>query len=134
MAYRYVVGGCGIVLMAFGAALLLEQPEPWRVGVWLAGAVLVHDGLIAPLVFAIAALAVAAGLRMRGAPRTALIVAGSLTVIALPPLLRPGGVANATVLPLDYTRNWLLAMAGVAGITVAYVGVRACLRRAARRR
>ncbi|GGS98134.1 hypothetical protein GCM10010222_44800 [Streptomyces tanashiensis] len=134
MAYRYLVGGCGIVLMAFGGALLLEQPEPWRVGVWLAGGALVHDGLIAPLVFAIAALAVAAGLRLRGVPRAALIVAGSLTVIALPPLLRPGGVANATVLPLDYARNWLLAMAAVAVITVAYVGLRACLRRAARRR
>ncbi|MFG2334326.1 hypothetical protein ACGFMM_32660 [Streptomyces sp. NPDC048604] len=134
MTYRYLVGGCGVVLMAFGGALLLELPEPWRVGVWLAGGVLVHDGLIAPLVIAIAALAAAAGLRLRGVPRAALIVAGSLTVIAVPPLLRPGGVANASVLPLDYTRNWLLAMAAVAVITTAYVGVRACLRRAARRR
>ncbi len=134
MVFRYVLGGCGIVLVAFGGALALEQPEPWRVGVWLAGGVLVHDGLIAPLVFAIAALAAAAGLRLRGASRAALIVAGSLTAIALPPLLRPEGVANATVLPLDYARNWLLAMAAVAVITVAYVGVRACLRRAARRR
>ncbi|MFC8272479.1 hypothetical protein ACFUJR_08045 [Streptomyces sp. NPDC057271] len=134
MAYRYVLGGCGIVLMTFGGSLLLEQPEPWRVGVWLVGGVLAHDGLIAPLVFALAALAAAAGLRLRGVPRAALIVAGSLTAIALPPLLRPGRVANATVLPLDYARNWLLAMAAVAAITVAYVGVRACLRRAARRR
>ncbi|MEU7074048.1 hypothetical protein AB0B30_31995 [Streptomyces narbonensis] len=128
---RYVVGGCGIGLMVFGGALLLQQPEPWRIGMWLAGGVLVHDGLIAPLIIALAA---AAGLRLRGVPRAALVVAASVTVIALPPLLRPGGVANATVLPLDYLRNWLLAMAAVAAITVAYVGVRACLRRAARRR
>ncbi|MFE8005961.1 hypothetical protein [Streptomyces sp. NPDC057418] len=134
MVFRYVLGGCGIVLMAFGGALVLEQPEPWRVGVWLAVGILVHDGLIAPLVFAIAALAAAAGLRLRGVPRAALIVAGSLTAVALPPLLRPEGVANTTVLPLDYARNWLFAMAAVAVITVAYVGVRACLRRAARRR
>ncbi|MFC8012691.1 hypothetical protein [Streptomyces cinereoruber] len=131
MVFRYVLGGCGFVLMVFGGVLVLEQPEPWRVGVWLAGGVVVHDGLIAPLVFAIAA---AAGLHLRGAPRAALIVAGSLTAIALPPLLRPEGVANATVLPLDYARNWLLAMSTVGLITVAYVGVRACLRRAARRR
>ncbi|MEU6944938.1 hypothetical protein ABZ957_06820 [Streptomyces sp. NPDC046316] len=134
MVFRYVLGGCGIVLMAFGGALVLDQPEPWRVGVWLAGGVLVHDGLIAPLVFAIAALAAAAGLRLSGVPRAALIVAGSLTAIALPPLLRPEGVANATVLPLDYARNWLLTMAAVAVITVVYVGVRACLRRAVQRR
>ncbi|MEU7510700.1 hypothetical protein AB0B13_01635 [Streptomyces sp. NPDC042898] len=134
MVFRYVLGGCGIVLMAFGGALVLEQPEPWRVGVWLAAGIVVHDGLIAPLVFAIAALVAAAGLRLRGVPRAALIVAGSLTAIAMPPLLRPEGAANATVLPLDYAGNWLLAMAAVAVITVAYVGVRACLRRAARRR
>ncbi|GHG11972.1 hypothetical protein [Streptomyces zaomyceticus] len=134
MAYRYVVGGGGLVLMGFGGALLLEQPEPWRVAVWLAGGVLVHDGLIAPLVFACAALAVAVGPRPRGVPRAALVVAGSLTVIALPPLLRPGGVANATVLPFDYARNWLLAMAAVAVLTLVYAGVRALLRRAVRRR
>lgn len=41
---------------------------------------------------------------------------------------------NATALPLDYLRNWLLAMAAVAVIAVAYVRVRAGLRWAARRR
>ncbi|MFJ5833312.1 hypothetical protein [Streptomyces sp. NPDC093089] len=134
MVFRYVLGGSGLVLMAFGGALVLDQPEPWRVGVWLAGGLLVHDGLIAPLVLAIGALAAAAGLRLRGVPRAALVVAGALTAVALPPLLRPEGVANATVLPLDYARNWLLAMAVVALASVAYVAARACLRRAARRR
>ncbi|MFH8555888.1 hypothetical protein [Streptomyces celluloflavus] len=134
MTHRYVVGGCGIALMAFGGSLLVAQPEPWRVVLWLASGVLVHDGLLAPLVIAIAALAAAAGVRLRGVARAALIVAGSLTVIALPPLLRPGGVANATVLPLDYPRNWLVAMAAVTVIWAGYAGVRACVRRAAPRR
>ncbi|MFG2989725.1 hypothetical protein ACGFZK_10635 [Streptomyces sp. NPDC048257] len=134
MAYRYAVGGFGLLVMAFGGLLLVREPEPWRIVRWLAGGVLVHDGLIAPLVFAVAALCAAAGLRLRGVPRAALIVAGSLTVIAAPPLLRPGGVANATVLPLDYPRNWLLAMAAVAVLAAGYAGARACVRRAARRR
>ncbi|MEU9861949.1 hypothetical protein AB0D99_13795 [Streptomyces sp. NPDC047971] len=134
MTCRHLVGGCGIALMAFGGSLLVELPDAWRVGVWLVAGVLVHDGLIAPLVYAVAALGAAVGLRPRGVPRAALIVAGSLTLIALPPLLRPGAVANATVLPLDYPRNWLLAMAAVAVIAVGYAGVRGCLRRASRRR
>ncbi|MFE9480513.1 hypothetical protein ACFYNM_18145 [Streptomyces spororaveus] len=52
------------------------------------------------------------------------------------PLLRPGGVANASVLPLDYPRNWLLAMAAVAVLTAGYLGARAWARRrhAARQR
>ncbi|MEU3777906.1 hypothetical protein AB0F11_32875 [Streptomyces sp. NPDC032472] len=133
MGFRCAVGGFGLVLAGRGGWLLLQQPEPWRIAVWLGGAVVVHDALVAPLVIAVAALAAAAGLRLRGVPRGALVVAGSLTAIALPPLLRPGGVANPTVLPLDYLRNWLLAMAAVALLTAACAGVRAVLRRTVRR-
>ncbi|MFJ3203140.1 hypothetical protein [Streptomyces sp. NPDC086989] len=133
MGYRYVVAGLGLALMGVGGALLVQQPSPWRIALWLAGAVVLHDALIAPLVFAVAALAGAAGLRLRGVPRAALIVAGSLTAIALPPLLRPGGVANATVLPLDYLRNWLLTMAAVAVAAALYAGARAALRGPRRR-
>ncbi|MCY0958782.1 hypothetical protein [Streptomyces sp. H27-H5] len=133
MRSRYVLGALGLALMAWGGLLLVRQPEPWRIALWFAGAVVVHDGFVAPLVCAIAALTAAAGLRLRGVPRAALIVAGSLTAIALPPLLRPGGAANATVLPLDYLRNWLLTMAAIAVLTLLYTGTRAALRRAARR-
>ncbi|MFJ3172120.1 hypothetical protein ACIPJK_15225 [Streptomyces roseus] len=133
MAYRYAVVGLGLALMGFGGALLVQQPSPWRIALWLAGAVAVHDGLVAPLVIAVAALTGALGLRLRGVPRAALIVAGSLTAIALPPLLRPGGTANPTVVPLDYLRNWLLTMAAVALAAGLYAGTRAALRGARRR-
>ncbi|WP_030155682.1 hypothetical protein [Streptomyces sp. NRRL S-244] len=133
MTYRYAVAGLGLALMGLGGALLLQQPSPWRIALWLAGAVVVHDGLIAPLVIAVAALTGAVGLRLRGVPRAALIVAGSLTAIALPPLLRPGGAANPTVVPLDYLRNWLLTMAAIAVATGLYVAGRAALRGARRR-
>ncbi|MFE1555045.1 hypothetical protein ACFW6V_08640 [Streptomyces sp. NPDC058734] len=129
MGFRYAVGGIGLVLAGWGGWMLLQQPEPWRIALWLGGAVVVHDGLIAPLVIAVGALTAAAGVRLRGVPRGALIVAGSLTAVALPPLLRPEGVANPTVLPLDYVRNWLLAMAAVALSAVLHTGVRAVLRR-----
>ncbi|MGW1771886.1 hypothetical protein [Streptomyces sp. NPDC002104] len=133
MNFRYVTGGFGLLLAAWGGWLLLQQPEPWRIAVWLGGAVVVHDGFVAPLVIAVAALVAALGPRLRGVPRAALIVAGSLTAIALPPLLRPGGVANSTVLPLDYLRNWLTVLAAIALLTVAHAGARAVLRRTARR-
>ncbi|MEU8433529.1 hypothetical protein AB0F18_11520 [Streptomyces sp. NPDC029216] len=131
--FRFVLGAFGLTLAGWGGWLLLRQPGPWRIAVWLGGAVVVHDALVAPLVLAIAALAAAAGLRLRGVPRGALLVAGSLTAIALPPLLRPGGVANPTVLPLDYLRNWLLAMAAVALLTAVGAGARAVLRTMGRR-
>ncbi|MEU6213306.1 hypothetical protein ACFYUL_13275 [Streptomyces sp. NPDC004311] len=129
MGFRHVTGGLGLLCAAWGGWLLLQQPEPWRIAVWLGGAVVVHDGFVAPLVFAVGALAAAAGLRLRGVPRAALIVAGSLTAIALPPLLRPGPAANPTVLPLDYLRNWLLAMAAIALFTVLHAVLRSLTRR-----
>ncbi|MFJ3979824.1 hypothetical protein [Streptomyces sp. NPDC090021] len=133
MGWRHMTGGLGLLSAAWGGWLLLQQPEPWRIAVWLGGAVVVHDGFVAPLVLAVGALAAATGLRLRGVPRAALIVAGSLTVIALPPLLRPGGVANPTVLPLDYLRNWLLAMAAVAVFTGLLAALGALKRRSGRR-
>ncbi|MFE0579685.1 MULTISPECIES: hypothetical protein [unclassified Streptomyces] len=132
MGIRYAVGVSGAMCAAWGGWLLLQQREPWRIAVWLGGAVVVHDGLVAPLVLAVAALVGAVGLRLRGVVRGALIVAGSLTAIALPPLLRPAGVANPTVLPLDYLRNWLLLMAAIAVLTAAYTGVRAMVGRVRR--
>ncbi|MFK0232655.1 hypothetical protein [Streptomyces vinaceus] len=134
MAYRYAVAGLGLVLMGLGGALLAQQPSPWRIALWLAGAVVVHDGLVAPLVIAVAALTAALGRRLRGVPRAALIVAGSVTAIALPPLLRPGGAANPTVVPLDYLRNWLLTMAAIALATAVHAATRAALPRGTRRR
>lgn len=133
MTFRHVLGGCGVLVAAWGGRLLVQQPEPWRIVLWLGGAIVVHDGIVAPLVLAIAALTAAMGVRLRGVPRAALIVAGSLTAIALPPLLRPGTPANPTALPLDYLRNWLLTMAAIAVLTLAYTGARALLRRGGRR-
>ncbi|WP_030293580.1 hypothetical protein [Streptomyces katrae] len=133
MAYRCLVAALGLALMGLGGALLIQQPSPWRIALWLAAAVVVHDGLIAPLVVAVAVLTGAFGLRLRGVPRAALIVAGSLTAIALPPLLRPGGAANPTVVPLDYLRNWLLTMAAIAGAAGLWAGTRAALRGARRK-
>ncbi|MFD5617563.1 hypothetical protein [Streptomyces yangpuensis] len=42
-------------------------------------------------------------------------------------------MANPTVLPLDYLRNWLLAMAAVALLTVLHAALRALTRRAGHR-
>ncbi|MFE6905595.1 hypothetical protein [Streptomyces erythrochromogenes] len=134
MGLRQVTGGVGLLCAAWGGWLLLQQPGAWRIAVWLGGAVVVHDGFVAPLVFAVAAVAAAGGLRLRGVPRAALIVAGSLTAIALPALLRPGGTANPTVLPLDYLRNWLLAMAAIALSTVVYAALHSALRALTRTR
>ncbi|MFI1769999.1 hypothetical protein ACH41H_49770 [Streptomyces sp. NPDC020800] len=116
---RLLAGAAGLALMGVGASLLLDVPDLMGVLEWLGGAVVLHDALIAPLVLLVGLVLVRSG--VRGPVRGALLVAGALTAVALPVLLRPGPRANSTVLPLDYPRNWLLTMVGVATVTALLV-------------
>jgi hypothetical protein len=124
---RIVTGALGVFLMAVGATLLLKGGQLTDVALWLAGAIVLHDGIVAPLVLAVGLLL--AGVPARGTVRAALVVAGSLTLVALPVLLRRGTPANASVLPLDYVRNWLIALGVVAVLTGVLLVVRRLVRR-----
>ncbi|WP_189382743.1 hypothetical protein [Streptosporangium nondiastaticum] len=125
---RAVAGACGVALMGVGmwAAWRGDDPQdPWPVVRWLAGAVLVHDGIVAPLTL-LAGLVVVR-LRARRAVRGGLLVAASVTAVAYPVLFRPGVPQNPSVLPLDYVRNWLfvLALTAAATAVIALTGARA---------
>ncbi|MGW7406107.1 hypothetical protein ACWGI9_20645 [Streptomyces sp. NPDC054833] len=119
---RYLAGGLGVALMSVGASLLVDVRDLTDVLLWLGGAIVLHDALIAPLVLLAGLVLVRGG--ARGPVRGALLAAGALTVVALPVLLRPGPRANASVLPLDYPRNWLIALVAVAAVTTLLVPVR----------
>ena len=124
---RYLAGAAGVTLMGVGVSLLLDVRDLTDVLVWLGGAVVLHDAVIAPLVL-LAGLLLARG-GARGPVRGALVVAGALTVVALPVLLRPGPRANSSVLPLDYPRNWLIALVAVTTVTALWVAARGFARR-----
>ncbi|WBO67915.1 hypothetical protein [Streptomyces camelliae] len=120
---RLLAGAAGPALMGVGASLLMDrQQDLMGVLEWLGGAVVLHDALIAPVVLLIGLVLVRGG--VRGPVRGALLVAGALTAVALPVLLRPGPRANATVLPLDYPRNWLLTLVAVATVTALLVAAK----------
>ncbi|MET8982788.1 hypothetical protein ABZX85_45150 [Streptomyces sp. NPDC004539] len=110
-AARVVAGAVGVVLMGVGVSLLVDVRDLPGVLLWLGGAVVLHDAVLAPTVLLAGPLLVRGG--ARGPVRGGLLVAGALTVVALPVLLRPGPKPNSSVLPLDYPRNWLLALAAV---------------------
>jgi hypothetical protein len=122
-AARVVLGALGVALMGYGGYVLLTSrriPDPWGPVQWLVAVVVVHDALLAPLVVLIGLLT-----RVRGVWRAGLVVAGCLTAVALPVLIRPGRPRNPSVVPLDYPRNWLIAVGCVAVLT----GVAAAVRR-----
>ena len=123
---RVTAGAAGVAFMGVGALLLMDVGDLTDVLVWLGGAVVLHDAVIAPMVLLAGLVLVRGG--ARGLVRGALLVAGALTAVALPVLLRPGRTANSSVLPLDYPRNWLIALVAVATVAALWTAARGVLR------
>jgi hypothetical protein len=119
---RYTVGGLGLALMGLGACLVAAGSDPTGVLVWLAGALVLHDGILAPLVLAVGLLLVGRG--QRGLLRGASVAAGSVILVTLPLLVRPGEPPNPSALPLPYGRNLAIVLAAVAVVTGALYLVR----------
>ncbi|MET8752486.1 hypothetical protein ABZW32_20665 [Streptomyces sp. NPDC004667] len=127
-AFRCVLGALGLLLIAVGGRLVADLPDPMDVLVWLGGSLVLHDGVIAPLVLAAGLLLAAAP--ARGPVRGGLITGSVLVLVTLPALLRPGVPANPTALPLPYGRNLLIVLGAVAAVTVVAAVVTAPRRRA----
>ncbi|WP_019884378.1 hypothetical protein [Streptomyces purpureus] len=128
---RYALGALGLVLIGVGAGQLALVPEAGAVALWLAGALVLHDAVIAPLVLAAGLLVAAAP--ARGMLRGALVTGGALVLITLPLLVRPGAPPNPSALPLPYVRNLLLVLAAVALAALLLTAVGAWRRRARER-
>jgi hypothetical protein len=112
--WSLLIGGIAMVL--FGA-LDLARDDPHALvstAVWLAGGVLVHDALLAPVTIAASALGLALLPRAYLAPAAAtVVVLGSVTLVALPVLGRFGARPdNPTLLDRPYVLGWL-AFAGL---------------------
>ncbi|GAA2252996.1 MULTISPECIES: hypothetical protein [Kitasatospora] len=126
--FRVVTALAGTGLIGYGVYGLLHDSyitDPLDVLVWLFGGLLIHDGLWVPVLCALGA-----GFVRGPVLRGWLIVAAAVTAVALPPLLRDGrNNGNASLLPLPYLRNWLLALA----VTAVAAAVTALVSRTRRR-
>lgn len=102
----------GLGAAGYGLVLLWRQGLTEVPGVlgWLAGAVLVHDGLIVPVTLAVGAWLVRVlDPRWRAPVGSALLVLGTLTLMALPVLGRFGARSdNPTLLDRHYLLGWLV--------------------------
>ena len=119
MTARLALGGVGVLIALYGVFRLLELGWDNLVAtvVWLAGGVVLHDAVLAPLVIVACALAVLAlrSRAWRAAAAGGLVVLGTVTLTAEPVLGRFGAKAdNPTLLDRPYVVGWLL----VAGLVV----------------
>jgi hypothetical protein len=103
----------GWAAIAFGLTGLLRADIDWiGFATWFVGGAVVHDVLIAPLVFAAAWLVTRALPPTIAIPVKVGLATSALTVLYAWPLLRGYGRSAAlpSALPLDYGRNLTIAL------------------------
>lgn len=135
---RLAIGAVGVLLGLYGALRLVTQNslrDLFFIAVWLVAAVAIHDGVLSPVVLAAGRLLKAVPPRARRWLQLALVVAGLVTVIAIPLLYREGSQPAIKALMVnDYSARLtvllvVIAVAGLAGYAVE-VARHAGLRRA----
>ena len=132
MRTRLALGLVGIAMGAFGALrfLQLDLPDIVDAVLWLAGGVVIHDGIVAPLTIALTVLAtrvVPPGARTR--VTVGLVVLVTVTVTAIPVLGRFGARPdNPTILPRNYLLGWLALAALVVLVALLAGPVRRLVR------
>ena len=134
---RWQIGliAVGLLLLALGGLVLVLDVGPSEfvgIAIWFAGAIILHDGILAPVVFVVSLMLRRAGKRI---PLGALlivqgaVVVGAMTALLVVPeqLKQAIGTANPTILPLNYGVN--LVVFGVVLIAVTVLAVVVYLRR-----
>ena len=131
--WRYALVAAGMLLLLYGGARLgADVPGALSgLGLWMVGIVVIHDGLLAPLVVGVGwLLARAVQPRGRRYLQTALIVGGLITVIAIPLIVRRGTQPPAKALLLqNYGANLAILLALVAAVNLASYLVNAARQR-----
>ena len=135
---RAVLAVAGVAAIGWGIALVASggvTTDPTSLAIWLAGGVVAHDVLVAPLVVLLGWLA-APRLpgALRGPAAVVLLVAGAVTLMSMPLWLgqllgRLPTAQNPTVDPFDYPRNLATVLAAVLAAVVVGAGAAAWLRR-----
>jgi hypothetical protein len=120
---RVLLAALGVLAAGYGALLLADDGlgDLLATALWLAGGVLLHDLVLAPLTLLLGALAVRVLPPAARAPvAVGAVVLGSVTLLAIPVLGRFGARGdNPTLLDRPYGTGWLL----LAGLVLLGVGL-----------
>jgi hypothetical protein len=129
-ASRVALGALGVGAGLWGLRLLLglDLPDLFDAGLWLAGGVVLHDFVLAPIVLGLGVLLAARLPEPARVPAVvALVVVGLVTAAVLPTLGRFGAKSDDPyLLARPYTAWWLafVAVAALVAVVAAAVGAR----------
>ncbi|WP_144765672.1 hypothetical protein [Curtobacterium sp. 9128] len=130
-AARTVLVTLGVLVIAFGAVVLVTTVSPARIGglaTWLLAAVILHDAILSPFV-----VLVGLGLRRAGRAlrvwvlvvvQAAVVLGCVLALVVLPEIAaKHHGAKNPTVVPFDYTTRLLVVEGALLVVVVAALAV-----------
>jgi hypothetical protein len=128
-AARVVLVGVGVVLVGVGGGALVAgvPPRQWTgILLWLAGAVVLHDALFAPLVLIGSRVLRRVGARVSwlqvAVVQVALVLGAAITLIAIPGIAAQSrGARSSSVLVFPYALHLALAWAAIGVLTAATV-------------
>ncbi|MBF4619318.1 hypothetical protein ITJ44_14670 [Clavibacter sp. VKM Ac-2873] len=136
LAARIVLIAVGVVVLALGVRTLLETQSTDQVvgvGVFLLLAILVHDAILSPVVFAAGLLLRKAGRRLPPGAlvivQAGVVVLAVMTVVVVPEIrARAIGNDNPTILIADYAPRlalmWVATAVATAVVAVLYARTR----------
>ena len=127
-AWRIALSVSGILLLLFGAVRVVTVvpfADLFVLALWLIGAVVIHDGVVAPLTVGTGwLLARTVPPRARRYLQGFLIVGGLVTVIAIPLILRRGSQpVSKAILRQNYAGNLSVLLAVIAAASLVLYAV-----------
>lgn len=129
MRLRLPLGIAGVLLLLFGVfRLLTQEPSDKMVilALWLIGALVIHDGILSPIVVGVGwAVARVVPPRARRYLQAGLIMAGMVTIIAIPMIYRRDSQPKSkAILQQNYGGNLTLLLALIAALSLLAYAVR----------
>lgn len=126
---RLALGTAGVLLVLFGVfRFVTEVPVGDLVvlALWLAGAIVLHDGILSPTVVSVgAAISRVVPPRARRYLQAALVMGAVVTIIAIPLIFRRGSQPKSkAILQQNYGGNLTLLLGIIAAVTLVAYAVR----------
>ena len=128
---RVALIAVGVLLLVTGGLVLLDGVAPDKyLGIlyWFAGAIIIHDGVIAVVTFGFALALRKAGRRVPFAVlaivQGAIVVGAVMALVVFPEIYKKAiSTPKPTVLPFDYGTNLVLFYAALIVVTAAVIGL-----------
>ena len=124
---RIILIAIGLAGLLLGSVIMVQKERPEQIVgviVWIGAAIIVHDGILSPLLLLLDVWLRRAGRRIPFAVlaiiQGGVVVGAIMSLLVLPEIYKKSlGTKNSTILPLDYGLNLALFWVVVAALTAA---------------